>query len=253
MDKLKSILNKLKDEGAFGIKISFEDEGALLNEMMTMRYLTASVGLELSIKIGGCEAKRDITDCINLCSDSIVAPMIESKFALDKFINSIRKYEYSGKKGFNLETINAYDNLDELQELFNYIDFVTVGRIDFVGSLDKNRDYVNSEEIYKIVARTFIIAKKYNKKCYLGGGISIDSQEFIEKLKTLKIIDNYETRYVIFDVNKVKDFKYSLYLANLFEIEWMKYIETRYTNYAEKDKNRIAMIENRIKNNDNNI
>ncbi len=253
MDKLKSILNKLKDEGAIGIKISFEDEGALLNEMMTMRYLTASVGLELSIKIGGCEAKRDITDCINLCSDSIVAPMIESKFALDKFINSIRKYEYSGKKGFNLETINAYDNLDELQELFNYIDFVTVGRIDFVGSLDKNRDYVNSEEIYKIVARTFIIAKKYNKKCYLGGGISIDSQEFIEKLKTLKIIDNYETRYVIFDVNKVKDFKYSLYLANLFEIEWMKYIETRYTNYAEKDKNRIAMIENRIKNNDNNI
>ena len=253
MDKLKSILNKLKDEGAIGIKISFEDEGALLNEIMTMRYLTAFVELELSIKIGGCEAKRDITDCINLCSDSIVSPMIESKFALEKFINSIRKYEYSGKKGFNLETINAYDNLDELQDLFNYIDFVTVGRIDFVGSLDKNRDYVNSEEIYKIVGRIFTIVKKYNKKCYLGGGISIDSQEFIEKLKTLKIIDNYETRYVIFYVNKVKDFKYSLYLANLFEIEWMKYIETRYTNYAEKDKNRIIMIENRIKNNDNNI
>ncbi len=253
MDKLKSILNKLKEQGAVGIKISFEDEGALLNEMMTMRYLTASVGLELSIKIGGCEAKKDITDCINLCCDSIVSPMIESKFALDKFINSIRKYEYSGKKGFNLETINAYDNLDELQDLFNYIDFVTVGRIDFVGSLNKNREYVNSDEIYKIVEHIFNVVRKYNKKCYLGGGISIDSQEFIEKLKTLKIIDNYETRYVIFDVNKVKDYKYSLYLANLFEIEWMKYIENRYTGYAEKDKNRIIMIENRIKNNDNNI
>ncbi len=36
MDKLKSILNKLKEQGAVGIKISFEDEGALLNEMMTM-------------------------------------------------------------------------------------------------------------------------------------------------------------------------------------------------------------------------
>ncbi len=252
MDKLKSVLNKLKDEGAVGIKISFEDEGALLNEMMTMRYLTASVGVELSIKIGGCEAKRDITDCINLCSDSIVSPMIESKFALEKFIKSVGQYEYTGKKGFNLETINAYQNLNELQELFNYIDFVTVGRIDFVGSLDKNRDYVNSDEMYKIVEHIFNIVKKYNKKCYLGGGISIDSQEFIEKLKNLNLINNYETRYIIFDINKVKDYKYSLYLANLFEIEWMKYIRCQYLNHADKDKNRIIMIENRIKNIDNN-
>jgi hypothetical protein len=252
MDKLKSLLNKLKEEGAIGIKVSFEDEGALLNEMMTMRYLTASVELELSIKIGGCEAKRDIVDCINLCTDTIVSPMIESKFALEKFIKSMGQYEYSGKKGFNLETINAYEKLDELQNLFNYIDFVTVGRIDFIGSLNKNRDYVNSDEIYKIVEHIFTVVRKYNKKCYIGGGISIDSKEFIEKLKNKNLIDNYETRYIIFDVNKVKDYKYSLYLANLFEIEWMKYIRNQYLNYAEKDKNRIIMIENRIKNIDNN-
>lgn len=253
MDKLKSLLNKLKDEGAVGIKISFEDEGALLNEMMTMRYLTAFVGLELSVKIGGCEAKRDIVDCINLCTDSIVSPMIESKFALEKFINSIEKYEYMGKKGFNLETINAYNNLNELENVFNYINFVTVGRIDFVGSLNKNRDSVNSDDIYKIVEDIFYKVKKYNKKCYLGGGINIDTKEFIEKLKYNNLIDYYETRYVIFDINKVKDYKYSLYLANLFEIEWMKYIRSQYINHSDKDKNRITMIENRIKNIDNNI
>jgi hypothetical protein len=252
MDKLKSLLNKLKDEGAVGIKISFEDEGALLNEMITMRYLTAFIGLELSIKIGGCEAKRDIVDCINLCCDSIVSPMIESKFALEKFINSIEKYEYMGKKGFNLETINAYNNLNELENVFNYINFVTVGRIDFVGSLNKNRDSVNSDDIYKIVEDIFYKVKKYNKKCYLGGGINIDTKEFIEKLKKNNLIDYYETRYVIFDINKVKDYKYSLYLANIFEIEWMKYIRSQYLNHADKDKNRITMIENRIKNIDNN-
>ena len=56
MDNLQKILLQLKDLGCSGIKISYEDEGALLNEMITMRYLTSSVGLGLSVKIGGCEA-----------------------------------------------------------------------------------------------------------------------------------------------------------------------------------------------------
>ena len=60
MEHLQKILFKLKDLGCSGVKISYEDEGALLNELITMRYLTSSVGLKLSIKIGGCEAKRTL-------------------------------------------------------------------------------------------------------------------------------------------------------------------------------------------------
>ena len=84
MDLLKDILVKLKKLGCCGIKVSFEDEGALYNEIITMRNLTTAVDLELSIKIGGCEAKRDINDCMDLNCDTIVAPMVESKFALNK-------------------------------------------------------------------------------------------------------------------------------------------------------------------------
>ena len=88
MDKLQNILFTLKTNGCSGIKVSFEDEGALYNEIITMRSLTANVGLGLSVKIGGCEAKRDIIDCIDLNCDTIVAPMVESKFALNKFLQS---------------------------------------------------------------------------------------------------------------------------------------------------------------------
>ena len=116
MNNLQQILFKLKDLGCCGIKISYEDEGALLNEMITMRYLTASVGLELSIKIGGCEAKRDIVDCIDIGCNTIVAPMIESSFALKKFINSLNQYGYNREKGFNLETINGYQCLNDLKK-----------------------------------------------------------------------------------------------------------------------------------------
>lgn len=249
MEELKRILKELKNIGASGIKISFEDEGALLNEMITMRYLTATSGLEMSVKIGGCEAKRDIVECIDLCSDSIVAPMVESKFSLYKFIQSVKQYNYKGKIGFNLETISSYNSLEELNELFDNIDFVTFGRVDFVGSLDKTREFVDSDEIYEIVKNVFTYTKSKNKKCYLGGAISIKSINFIRKLLENNLLDKFETRYIIFNAKDIIDFDYALYLANIFEVEWMKYVSNKYNEHSIKDRKRIKMIEDRLENN----
>jgi hypothetical protein len=148
MEILVQTLRELKSLGCSGIKISFEDEGALHNEIISMRKLTAEVGLELSVKIGGCEAKRDIVDCMDLDCDNIVAPMIESEFALKKFLKSLDSYKCDKKKGFNLETIQAYENLDTLSNSFDKVDFVTVGRVDFVGSLGKDRSFVDTDEMY---------------------------------------------------------------------------------------------------------
>ena len=248
MDLLKDILVKLKKLGCCGIKVSFEDEGALYNEIITMRNLTTAVDLELSIKIGGCEAKRDINDCMDLNCDTIVAPMVESKFALNKFFKSLESYKYDKKKGFNLETIQSYNNLEELSSLFNLVDFVTVGRVDFVGSLDKDRDFVDSPEMYEMVEKVFKTARENNTMCYMGGAVSINSKEFIEKLIEKNLIDKFETRYIIYDVHSldIKDLDKLLYWGNVFEVEWLKFIHARYMLHANKDVKRIKMIEDRI-------
>jgi 4-hydroxy-2-oxoheptanedioate aldolase len=251
MDNLKKIVLELKDVGCSGIKISYEDEGALLNEVITMRYLTASIGLGLSIKIGGGEAKRDIVDCIDIGCDTIVAPMIESSFALNKFFNSLSQYGYMREKGFNLETINAYNCLDELSAEFPKLDFVTVGRVDFVGSLNKDRKFVNSDEMFEMVSNIFKKAREHNTKCYLGGAISIESKDFIGKLIDQQLLDKFETRYIIFDIHKIDFNKLDelLFLANVFEVEWLKYVNTKYSLLANKDIQRIKMIEDRINQN----
>ncbi len=216
-----------------------------------MRYLTASIGLNLSIKIGGCEAKRDIVDCIDLGCDSIVSPMIESQFALTKFLNSLNQYGYDREKGFNLETINAYKCLDELLNEFSRLDFVTVGRVDFVGSLNKDRNFVNTDEMLEIVKNIFKKARENHAKCYLGGAISIETKEFIKKLLDENLLDKFETRYIIFDCHKIDFSKFEelLYLANLFEVEWLKYVNKKYSLLANKDILRIKMIEERINKN----
>jgi hypothetical protein len=251
MDNLIVILKQLKNMGCSGIKISFEDEGALHNEIISMRNLTTNVGLELSVKIGGCEAKRDIVDCIDLNCEAIVAPMVESKFSLKKFFKSLESYNYDKKKGFNLETIQAYNNLEELSELFNKLDFVTFGRVDFVGSLNKNRDFVDSEEVFQMVRNVFLKGREKNIMCYMGGAVSIDSKEFIERLVKENLIDKFETRYIIYDIHRLDMTKFNelIYLGNVFEVEWLKFIQTRYSMHANKDIKRIEMIEDRINKN----
>lgn len=248
MEDLENILRNVKNVGCSAIKISFEDEGALFNEVITMRKLTASIGIELSVKIGGCEAKRDIVDCIDLDCDTIVAPMVESEFALKKFLKSLDTYKCNKKRGFNLETIQSYDNLSKLSMHFNKVDFVTVGRVDFVGSLNKDRDYVDTEDMYEKTRQIFIKARENNALCYLGGAVTIKSKDFIKKLFDENLLDKFETRYNIYDAHTVDfdNFEKLLYLGNVFEVEWLKYVHTKYSGHANKDVARIKMIEERI-------
>ena len=74
-------------------------------------------------------------------------------------------------------SVNA--NLDILSNSFDKVDFVTVGRVDFVGSLGKDRNFVDTDEMYSIVRDVFISARSKNTMCYVGGAVSINSKDFI--------------------------------------------------------------------------
>lgn len=247
MDLLIEKLVMLKKQGCVAVKVSFEDEGALLNEIMSMRYLTAKTGLKISIKIGGCEAKRDIMDCIDLCADTIVSPMIESGFALTKFIKSAEICKYTGSKGVNVETIQGYENRKAILEAGG-LNFVTFGRVDFVSSIGKNRDFVEDEQVCNMVRTVFQEARQNNLKCYLGGAIGVNTKKIISELKEEKMIDCFETRYIIFDASIVdmNNYEQIIYKANEFELDWMKYIKARYETHANKDSARINMIQSRL-------
>ena len=102
--------------------------------------------------------------------------------------------------------------------------------------------------MYEMVKATFEKARECGTKCYLGGAVSINSKEFITKLVNANLLDKFETRYIIYDVHNlnINDLEKLLYWGNVFEVEWLKYIHARYSLYANKDLNRIKMIEERI-------
>ena len=168
MDKITQILKNLKKNGVSGIKQSLEDEGASFAEIMQMRSLTKKVGLDLNVKIGGCEAKNDIFFCKKIGVDGIVAPMVESKYALNKFIQ-VAGYNRNNFLFVNLESKLAFKNLKEIMNSknFNILKGVIVGRSDLAGSMNLTKRMVDSKKIYKNVFSAFKRLKTKKKESSL--------------------------------------------------------------------------------------
>jgi len=253
--KCVSVLTDLiENEGLIGIKTSFEDEGALFNETIRLKEICNQAKTKLTLKIGGPEAIRDMKDATIIGVKGIVAPMVETAFGLKKFIQAAKTNISADslssiQLNINLETITAILNSEfiletkEAAELYG----VTVGRVDLVSSLGKDRSYVNSDEMYSYVEMVFTKAKEKGLKLCLGGAVSIDSLDFLKKLHSNGLLDKFETRYAIYDPSvALKNLSRALSKGQIFEYEWLQCKHEYYTSLANQDIKRIQMIQDRI-------
>ena len=260
MNKLElSSVSLLKDlienHGVLGIKTSFEDEGASLMEVLRLKELCNQAGTKLLLKIAGAEAKRDLEDSMMIGVKGIVAPMIESAFALDKFVKSAKSILppdvlSNVQLGINVETIQAYHHFDEMTKAEGFKDLyhITLGRVDFVSSMQKDRSYVNSPEIFDMAVEIFTKSREMGKRVYLGGAITIDSLDFLTRLFKKGLLDKFETRYVMYDpALALNNLSEALINGQKLELGILNYRRNYYLHHADKEIDRIKMIENRLK------
>lgn len=229
MKELINTLKKLKKIGVIGIKQSFEDEGASFEDIENMRILTKAAKIDLNVKIGGCEAKNDIFFCQKIKANSIVAPMVESEYALRKFV----KCATTGTKSsllINLETNLSLKNLNKMikSKFFNFLDGVVIGRSDLAGSLYLSKKDVNSKVIFDKVEKAFKKIKNFNKKKFIfkmGGSITPKSKIFINKLYLKKLLHRVETRNVEIKLSKttIENIDKIVIEAFKFELDWLKF------------------------------
>lgn len=258
MYNLEINLKNLKKYGLVGIKQSLEDEGAGFEDIRLMRKITKKLKLNLNVKIGGCEAKNDIFFCDEIKVDGIVAPMVESKYALQKFINTTIDNFLTKKVKifFNLETIQAYKNFSSLSNLkeFNLLSGIVIGRSDLAGSLSLLKNDVNSKKIFKIVNTIASKIKKKNISIKMGGSITPKSLVFIKKLYLSKKLFIIETRNCEFRLNDnlLSNFENVLISVFKFEIAWLEFKnlninKKKSSRYFDSIK-RIKEIKKRLKN-----
>lgn len=250
--KIVDTLKDLKENHCvLGIKAEFEAEGTRLEEALRLKDVVSRVGLDLTIKIGGCEAIKDMYDAKVIGIDTIVAPMIETPYAMQKFVEANRKVfhdELHTKFFINLETITGFQNLDAILEspYFRDIDGCTLGRIDMAGSMNLGRNDVNNDEIFNIAKTISLKMQEAGKMMVIGGGLSASSLPFFKKLPHLS---KFETRKVIFDAQKTLagDAEKSILRAFEFEFMWLKNKQNFYNAILAEDAKRIELLESRVK------
>lgn len=251
---VKILTDLIENEGLIGIKTSFEDEGALFNETIRLKEICNQSKTKLTLKIGGPEAIRDIKDAQIIGVKGLVAPMVESEFGLKKFIQSAKTHIpedslSSIHLNINVETITSVRNVQKMLDLSEANDLygVTVGRVDLVSSMGKDRTYVDSDEIYSIVRDVFVKVKEKGLKLCLGGAVSIQSLSFLKRLHSDGLLDKFETRYAIYDPSiALKNLPRALSKGQIFEYEWLQCKHEYYSSLANQDIKRIQMIQDRI-------
>lgn len=200
--KLVDQLIKLKEHYRLkGIKSEFEAEGSSFRDLVRLRRITASLGIRLFLKVGGVEAITDIKESLELGVDGLIAPMVESKFGVKKFIQAYKRI-YKGTKiplTLNLETKNSIDEIDEILEYAKgKIDRVTIGRTDLSDSYFNENIYPDSKFILNLIETVGEKIRHYDLAASIGGSISSKSIQLFKENKKIPILfDQIETRKVI--------------------------------------------------------
>lgn len=232
-----------------GVKQSFEDEGVLVSDVITMRRLTDIAGMQLSIKIGGCEALSDIHNCVRIGSDKIVAPMIETEFALQKFIESVADIK-NIKFYINIESRMAIEQLDKILESpsSKLLSGIVIGRSDLTKSYGLSKSNTDSKEIYNIIYQALQKIKSYNITTLMGGNLSLKSIEFIQLLHSQQLLDYIETRNLILKLtnDNVHILDNAVEELLIFESNWLKYKSEYYNKLASTYMTRSLSLMDRL-------
>lgn len=236
-----------------GVKAEFEAEGTRMEEALRLKEVVTKAGLDLTIKIGGCEAIRDMYDARSIGVTRIVAPMIETPYALKKYLAATHmvypKDEWQNVDFLiNVETITGYRNFSDMMTLpgIDQLKGIVLGRVDMTGSMGLTRDDINSDAVFEIARDLCVKSKQYGKECVIGGGVSAASIDFFKRLPE-GTLDRYETRKVLFQLPGAigKDSDKGILKAVGFELMWLKNKREFYKMIFEEDSQRIDMLQKR--------
>ena len=236
---VKSLKELKLSFGAVGVKAEFESEGATFEEVKILKQIADDAKLDFVLKIGGCEALRDLKDAKLLGIKTIVAPMIESEYAFSKFIQGAKKVlREDANLWINIETPQGISALDAIlrNENAEFLSGVVFGRTDFSNAAHVAD--VNNQEVSRIIIDVCEKMLQSGKKFVVGGGITPQS---VNLLKGFGELNGVETRKILFDFSVMSEKAISKALE--FEMNWLEY--KRQFSPDACDDERLQVLKNR--------
>lgn len=255
--KMLEILRQGKGEfGVLATKAEFEAEGTRTDELLRLLEIANKADVGLALKVGGCEAIRDMLEAKQFGVRYIIAPMVETPYALSKYIAAKDKVYSSEEQDdvcflFNLETITAFENLEPMLALAAGqpgCDGVVFGRVDFSGSIGAGRQGIESKQVTAYVEAAARASLERGLQFVVGGAVSIDALANLQRVKAIHL-DRFETRKVVFSGAALASpqLPQALRQAVHFELLWLLNKREYYGLMHREDQTRIEMLESRWK------
>jgi len=247
------LLKQGRDEyGVVAVKAEFEAEGTRPDEFLRLLDLARRADLKVALKIGGCEAVSDLIASKVYGVDYIIAPMVETRYALSKFIDAKNKTHGQGGHAteflFNLETETTLGNLTDMLPIArSAVDGIVFGRVDFTLSRGMPRGSINERPITDAVLKVARVCADSDLQLVVGGSVSTDAISALREIQAIRL-DRFETRKIIFAGEAVQHNSIFAGIRNAvdFELAWLKNKRDYYGFIAKEDEQRIAMMEARL-------
>jgi len=248
LNKLKARLEELvKSWGLTALKTGTEVEDMSFEEIGLLRDLSRDL-IPLFVKIGGPEARNDMRELEAIGVDGLIAPMIESVYALRKFIFTLKEtlspFSYRKlEKGINLETIDGFRQMNgilsapETKELHQ----ITAARTDLSGSMGVGPD---ADQVLEICSTIVTCCREQGLRTSVGGkinpGIAGKLIDFIRP-------DTINTRHMVLDSKASKKDPGNFVLNNLlFEADLYQYLGTVPSRRQKAHQERARIIRERL-------
>ena len=253
--KMRDLVSKGREKyGLCGVKAEFEAEGTRIDELLRLLDIASSANVDVAVKIGGCEAKRDLLEAKQIGVQYVIAPMVETDYALSKYAQSVGSLIAADEREdtdflFNMETITGYNNRDEILRFASsspHIDGVVFGRSDFTGSLGQEGDLVNSSEVTDYVLDISKRCSENGLDLVVGGGVSLDAIPALSAIREIHLT-RFETRKMVFFADALDEpsLQDGLLNAVKFELLWLSNKREYYGAIFREDDKRFSALETR--------
>ncbi|KPA16890.1 HpcH/HpaI aldolase/citrate lyase domain protein [Candidatus Magnetomorum sp. HK-1] len=242
----KQILELSQSYGLISLKGGTEWEDMNYDEIAFLNSLGVPK-IPSTIKIAGAEARVDIRNLKEIGVGVILGPMIESSYALEKFVTTVSEIYKTSKQqptlAINIETINAVKNIDSIvtNSYFKEIDMVVIGRLDL--SLSAGETNVDHPKVTDLTNQIIDKVQEHGKNVSIGGFVNPKSAKIIQSTMNANRIN---TLHALIDINKTPDISKSVELAIQFEIafyEAMKKITPQRITFYD---HRIAISKKKL-------